>query len=412
MKRIVLFYIWSFFVLIILLSTAAPFNYPNSALPAIFIAGPTVVLLSVISGFAHNGSFNLKISNSSYRRVVRFLGAMFFIFVVLAYLEFFLISGRSVSNIFADREVANISGRSSSVLGGVISLLSASPIVLVAVRYVYSNANGLKKNNAVDLMILALSLPPLLFSGGRSPIVIAGFYLLVIIMICSSRNGILMSQVLQGKLIRLFIISLTGAAILSYVIYVSIVRREIQGTIDRYHLVLRSYSLELTSVYDMLENFSPVMALALTNLYYYLTHAIYRLADMPSYSWAETGGFASFPLYVAILNFIFESDFLSVFEGRLLFPGSYTTLWGAWFQDGHIYGLLLGNLILTYFLFYLLIRSVYRIFEFIILAYLLLTVWLAPIYSVTSTGFGGSLLFVLILVGIVERVRFGSRRVW
>lgn len=410
MKKLTLFYVWSFLLMIGLLHLVAPITYQNSAALGLLMIVPSALLWTVAAAAARNGALYLALSERDYNRTVRFLVFLFVVFTVLAYTDFFLLSRRSLFTIFADREAANISGRSGSVLGGVIALQSASPIVLLALRYVYAFTNGRKNRLSVDIAIAVLAIPPLLFSGGRNPIIVAVLFLVVTRMICMKRSRTVSPRLSLKSLLKRFL-SIAGAmTLLWYVVYVSIARRVLQGTLFDYHLVLAQYSLDTTSVYGFLYAIDPGLAAGLTNLYYYMTHGIYRLSEMPLAEWSTTGGFATFPLYTATLNFVFGGRFLELFESRVLFPGSYTTLWGSLYQDGHVLGVVLGVLAVFILLVFLLRRTRYTVLQFLLLAFLLLSVWIAPIYSVVSTGFGGSLLFVCLTAGIVAQTRLGGRR--
>ncbi|MBX9468093.1 MAG: hypothetical protein KL839_09660 [Rhizobium sp.] len=279
----------------------------------------------------------------------------------------------------------------------------------MALRHVYAFTNGLKNRLSVDITIVLVGMPPMLFSGGRNPIIIAVLFLVVTKMICMKRSRTV-SPCLTLKSLLVGFSSIAGAiTLLWYVVYVAIARRILQGTLYDYRTILAQYSLNTTNVYEFLYSIDPGLAAGLTNLYYYLIHGIYRLSGMPFAEWSTTGGFATFPLYLAIVNFVFGGRFLEIYESRLLFPGSYTTLWGSFYQDGHALGVLLGVLAVFILMLFLLRRTRYSVLQFLLLVFLLLSVWLAPIYSVVSTGFGGSLLFVLLITGIVAQTRLGRR---
>lgn len=410
MKKLTLFYVWSFLLLIGALQLVAPVTYHHSALPGLLMIIPSALLWSVAAAAARDGPLNLALSERAYSRTVRFLVILSVVFTLLAYTDFFLISGRSLFTIFADREAANLSGRSGSALGGVIALLSASPIVLLALRYVYAFSNGHKTRLSVDIAIAVVAIPPLLFSGGRNPIIVAVLFLVVTRMICMKRSRTAFPRLSLKSLVKRTLIIAGAITLLWYVVYVSIARRVLHGTLFDYHQVLIQYSLDTTDVYEFLYSIDPGLSAGLTNLYYYLTHAIYRLSEMPSAEWATTGGFATFPLYLAILEFVFGGNFLELFESRLMFPGNYTTLWGSFYQDGHALGLILGVLGVFILMVLLLKRTRYSLLQFLLLVFLLLSVWIAPIYSIISTGFGGSLFFVCVSTGIVAQIRLGGRR--
>lgn len=409
MKKLTLFYVWSFLLLFGALHLVAPVTFHNSAAPGLLIIVPSALLWTFAAAAARDGTLYLALSERAYKRTVRFLVFLFVVFVVLAYTDFFLFSRRSFFTILADREAANLSGRSGSVLGGVIALLSASPTVFLALRHVYAFTNGLKNRLSVDITIVLVGMPPMLFSGGRNPIIIAVLFLVVTKMICMKRSRTV-SPCLTLKSLLVGFSSIAGAiTLLWYVVYVAIARRILQGTLYDYRTILAQYSLNTTNVYEFLYSIDPGLAAGLTNLYYYLIHGIYRLSGMPFAEWSTTGGFATFPLYLAIVNFVFGGRFLEIYESRLLFPGSYTTLWGSFYQDGHALGVLLGVLAVFILMLFLLRRTRYSVLQFLLLVFLLLSVWLAPIYSVVSTGFGGSLLFVLLITGIVAQTRLGRR---
>lgn len=389
----------------------APFVHVWSPLSGMLALGTTMALCAMLGLLQRDSCVELKMHGPALLRMHKVLWWLFWVFLVATYANFFIVEGRAFSTIFADRDLDNLSGRQGSVLGGVVAFLTAVPVALLAVRKMARPTKGLDRTS---LLLLVLAIPTLLFSGGRNPLVISTLYYLLFYLLLRSFTSALpgTESWTVRRLIRVGAGVCLLAIVLLYVLYVAAQRREIQDTSFQYSLIMAfDYNLVPTSLYFWLEDIHVDLAISVASFTYYLTHPMVVLSQIFERPVAYTAGFATFPLYTYAVDFLLSTGMLAELESRIVFPGNYTTLLGALYQDGGPVLMLVGITGLLVWCWHAIRRKVYSPASLLLTAFLLLTLVTAPVYAVTSTGFGSSLLFVIVFtVFASSRFSMNARR--
>ncbi len=384
-----------------------PVTFPDSAAAAALCIVPSVLWWLFASVIPGSREVQFAVHKPAMRRMLIMSWALFLFFVPLTYLNFFFLEGRSLMGIVEDRQLAINMGRQPSAAGGVIALLSASPVMLLCVRAISRESVRLR---AVDAAIIAISVPTLLFSGGRNPLVLSVlfYYLTALFLRTVTGANSMRSGVISGSLRKLMALSfLMGMA--AYVVLIAIQRGVAKGAITEYSdTLIRNYGLQVGAVYTYLDAISPEIAFAYTNFFYYITHSVDTLARIAVLPTAGACGFATFPLFTVVLDYSLGLNMTGVLESRLLFPGSYTTLWGALLQDGGIVLMILAVMLIGFMIWAVVQAKRFTPLTILLSAFLLLTIATAPIYALTSTGFGSSLLFVVFLIAVAARIRLAG----
>lgn len=409
MKSLMLKYILYPWLFMLAAMVVAPITYgPRSSL-MIFIVTVSVVIWSVSATMASSRRRCLQVDIVRFAKLERILRVLFWFYISCAYFNFFVIEKKSLFKLVESRELANVEGISPSVLGGITAILASAPVFYLSLKIIQDNVKG---RQALDILLLFLvGIPPLLFSGGRNPLVLAIFFMVVVRGVVVRLKGPQVRQernkAKSGK--TLVLLSLVALLALFYVLFIAVARRNLVGNLESYAGVLETfYNVTITPVFTALSQVSTEVAVAYTSLYYYITHGVVifdNLLQMEGVS--KTLGLATFPLYVAIADFVFGTGLSVGLSKNVAFPGSYLSLFGGVYQDFGVAGLVVIPLMLSLGILLHLSRSAYGPLAIFWFAFLAMTMAIAPIYSITSTGFGSSMLFLLILLSVLDRVRVG-----
>jgi|GEM_PF-6885303 len=347
---------------------------------------------------------------SSHTEMVRIgfiLKILFWFYVSCSYYNFYIVEGKSLFSLVAQRELANVEGFSPSVLGGVSALLASVPAFYLS--YLFLSKERCFKEFFLISCCALVSVPPLLFSGGRNPIVLSFLFVVIFLMgakkLNASRFFVVKKRSIPFKYKVMFVSS--SISIFVYILFVASARRVVNGGLESYSYILHNdYNVVVTSIFDVLFDFSRSIAVSYTSLYYYITHGLVHFNHLLLESdLSYTLGFSTFPLYVIIVNYFLGFGLVERLSSCVEYKGSYLSLFGSVYQDFGFVGLFCLLFLLNIVFGFVFFKRKFTSVKLYWFSFVSLIVLIAPVYSLTSTGFGSSMLFVITIISIFARFK-------
>ena len=405
MRLLLLKIIFCPWAMLLAITLIAPISYGHRSLIVFFILGCILVIWAFPVFILAERPRCFNIDTLWDYRLNYVLKTLFWIFILASYSNFFLLEGKSLFNLVEQRELANVEGASPSILGGISALLASTPAFYMSLQIMKSKFENRRILNLY--FIVLISVPPLLFSGGRNPMVLTILFLIIVKKILdklknappSKRKG------LVNKLNTLLLIIGSSFAMI-YVLYIALARRIYVGNYNDYVTILTNeYNVQITQVYLFFEQIWIGLAVVYTSLYYYVTHGLVFFDKLIHSEGIEyTYGFLNFPLYVSIWDFIFDTKWAVLLSAKNIYPGSYLSLFGGYFHDFGVLGLIFISIFIFFILCILLVQHSWGILNVLWLSMASLFILISPIYSLTSTGFGSSIFFIIILLSFLKPV--------
>lgn len=311
--------------------------------------------------------------------------------------DFFVVKGGTLSTITSVREQDNLTGARMSALGGVIALTSAAPYMLFSFL-IYSLETGRRTPSRVLSSLALLGITASFLSGGRNSFLI-GMTVIAAQYVLTSKKIARSKPKGRGR-IALLTFFLSCAA---YSLYIFIDRELHQGVLPSE--VLSNFSEKYSVRFAEIDSgFLPLDLLyaAFSILLYYFTHPLNYLdhyfASMTSPLFM---GAYNFPVVAKAVDVTLGTHSFSKLEDGLLLPGVYLTLPGSLYIDFGYFGALaiascLG--LATGCLYAC--RNQIGLAAKQLLAVLVATWLLSPLYSVFGISNGFSFFFILALLQV------------
>ncbi len=325
------------------------------------------------------------------RKVLFFSAVMY---VIFSFYDYFLIKGAAISEIIMQREKEHLTGPRNSLIGALVSLLSAStPIALVLFII-----NPFKKFvlNAFFWLFVILGFFSMFLSGGRNAFFISVAFVLVFSALYFDKKIIFRS--VSPRLIFLILLMLLIGFFYSLKMFVD--RFLAQGMPLDYmilHLV-NDYNVDI-AIPDY-DGFPLVVYSVWSYLVFYITHALNYLDQYFYIDYSPfLKGVYNFPLIARLFDFLFSSNIFESSFDDLLLRGVYLSLPGSIYVDFGVIGSVFVAAFLG-FVFGALVCNYKHLILFnkFLLTYLCVTFLFAPFFNIANVANGFSFLFFLIII--------------
>ena len=343
------------------------------------------------------------------RREIDIVTILTLLYVTLAHIDFFFLKGGTLSTITIVRESDNITGSRMSILGGVISVASAAPFILLCMlkhQRVLSNQSESKFKLTLALGGIATSF----LSGGRNGFLIG--------MVIYFFHGFLLKKFYADKkynkknrndyTAKFFI---CAGILFSFFLFSS---RELNQGIDSNQL-LSFFAIKWNvriDEYNTNNIFFEVVYATVTIFIFYLTHALNFIDQytIDNFSPILMGAY-NFPVPSKIIDVLFSTTISSNVSNELLVPGVYLTLPGSLYVDlgyfGTIFAGFLGGII-TGLANKIPTRKIFLQLQ--LLSFMTCTWVLAPLYF--TIGISNGFSFIVIMIFLLIRSIIKKRKLY
>lgn len=332
-----------------------------------------------------------------FSRVKSFIFVLAFLFPIINGVDFFIIKGASLHEIVKLREMENLRGGRGSIIGALVTFLSATPPIAMALVLLSPPAK--KRHKLVVWVALVLGFGCMFLTGGRN----AFFLSILFVFIFASTNykAVISNLPLHTR------IGVGGLVVcgIVYSLYLFVARFTISGFSDEYMITYLSffYGVEVEPMSSDNE-FSAQAYSIWVWFVYYLCHPLGFIQEYFSIGYEpNTLGAYSFSVYARVIDVLFGTSYFIDAQNSLLTKGVYLTLPGSLYVDygyrgslviiGFI-GILLGSLSAR--------KPALNIVGKLWMSYIILLFVFSPFYNAFSIGNGISFLTLLLIITLFK----------
>lgn len=337
------------------------------------------------------------------KRFFRLLYTCTALFAVLAFYDYLLVKGASLSEIVATRELEHVTGPRNSLIGACVALLSGAPPLLMALLLTRHDAFGHKRMYLYATIFFGFA--AMFLSGGRNPFFIGLLFVLGFYWFFSPKQRLIF------KTWKVWIVALAIILGVAYSMYMFIERSIYVGVVLDSMIDTLSINYGL-SIYPFMPESELLTALytIMVFLIFYATHALNYISDYfaESYSPMLNGAY-TVPQLARLLDLMTGADSFNQSRTSLLVDGAYLTSPGSFYLD---FGFL-GAVVLSGFLSFVFGRYIARLASLtllrkMILIYLIIMFIFSPIYCVFGMSNGFSIIFLFVIL-LLNSFRGGRR---
>jgi len=338
-------------------------------------------------------------------RIFYFLYACTVLFALLSFYDYLIVKGAALSEIVANRELENVTGPRNSVIGAGVALLSGAPPLLIVAMMARGGTVNSKK---IPLYIAVFfGFVAMFLSGGRNPFFI-GLLLIFSYYWFFMRRRRRATRAVGHKIWSW----VAMAAVLLGVVYSMqlFIERSVYVGVDLDSMLdtlAENYELTIYR-FDSHDSFlSPIYVIAVF-LIFYITHALNYINEyfVTSYSPVFYGAY-SVPQLARLIDVVIGTDSFNETRAALLVNGAYLTSPGSLYLDfGYLGSIFLGAMLSYLFGRYMARMAKLKLIQRMVLSYLSVAFYFAPIYSVFGISNGFSIIFLLIISSAVSVIKF------